>query len=250
MIDSFHQGFLTFENSFDILKSESQFSCEGKGRIVGISILPDSHGNIPIIRTTTKFPLAPNLFPNSYHFVIDNIKLDTQNPNLQFNNAMVEVYDNSYCKMGFHTDQALDLADNSYICLFSCYENPNAKNIRILHIVNKETKEEKKIPLLHNSYTIFSTTTNKKHVHKIVLENAQKDLDDSEWFGLTLRQSKTYISFNKQNEPLLPNGRLLRIANEDECREFFRLKGEENNKADFVYPEIDYTISDSDLVKI
>jgi hypothetical protein len=250
--DRFYQGVLTIDDvdMFDLLRQESQFSSEGKGRVIGIAVLPDLYGNIPIVRTTTKFPKAPAVFPLCYRTLIGLITIDAKNPNLHFNNAMVEVYDNSYCKMGFHTDQALDLHDYSWICLFSCYKNPNAKNIRFLVVVNKETKEETKIPLLHNSYTIFSTCTNRKHVHKIVLENEQKSLDDSEWLGLTLRESKTYIRFDENNNPILPNEKPLRMATEEECKDFCRLKAEENNRDDFVYPEIDYTISPSDLMKL
>ena len=39
--------------------------------------------------------------------------------------------------MKYHSDQALDLADNSYICIFSCYDNPI--NLRTLRIKNKLT---------------------------------------------------------------------------------------------------------------
>ena len=249
IMQDFHQGVIDFDNSFDIIKGESQFSSEGKGRIVGISVLPNANGDIPIVRTTTKFPTPPTKFPKCYHNLIDKIRFDTI-ANLQFNNAMVEVYNNSYCKMGFHTDQSLDLAENSYICLFSSYKNPKAKNIRILHVVNKETGQEAKYPLLHNSYTLFSTETNQKHVHKIVLEEQQKVLDDGEWLGLTMRLSKTYIHFDQNNNPLLPNGNILRIATEDECGVFCKLKGEENSKIGFVYPDIDFTISVSDMMKL
>lgn len=239
----FIQGFLSVDNSFDIINGESKFSSVGNGRIVGISVLPNSTNSIPIVRTTTKYEKPPTIFPKSYHDVIDKIK--TIHPYVEFNNIMVEVYNNDYTKMGFHTDQSLDLAPKSYICLFSCYKNPKAKNIRILHVVNKETKEETKIYLYHNSFVMFSTDTNQKYVHKIVLEQQEKILDNSEWLGLTMRMSKTYITF-KDKIPFLPDGRQLRLASEEECSNFYKWKSEENSKIDFEYPNIDFTISNSD----
>ena len=152
--------------------------------------------------------------------------------------------------MNFHTDQSLDLAENSYICLFSAYKNPEAKNTRTLFICNKETKEETKIQLTHNSFVFFSTETNKKYIHKIVLEQKQRDSDNSEWIGLTMRLSKTYITFDERDTPWFSNGVFLRLASEEEQYEFYKMKSEENTKIDFVYPSIDFTISVSDMMRV
>ena len=51
---------------------------------------------------------------------------------------MIEIYDSKYCKMGFHTDQSLDLQENSYIGIFSCYNDPTTKDLRKLKVKNKE----------------------------------------------------------------------------------------------------------------
>ncbi len=56
--------------------------------------------------------------------------------------------------MKYHSDQSLDLNENFYICLFSCYNDPNTKDLKF----------KKQIMLLK-----FSETIN-------VIENFQKQL--------------------------------------------------------------------------
>ena len=46
-----------------------------------------------------------------------------------FNNALIENYTNAYTTMGSHSDQALDLADESFIAIFSCYKHPEIANL-------------------------------------------------------------------------------------------------------------------------
>ena len=45
--------------------------------------------------------------------------------------------------MKYHTDQSLDLAEGSYICIFSTYENPLSLGIRKLKIKEKGKEERK-----------------------------------------------------------------------------------------------------------
>jgi hypothetical protein len=144
--------------------------------------------------------------------------------------------------MGYHTDQTLDLDEESDICIFSCYKNENTKNLRTLNVINKETKEEQNITMYNNNYIIFSVKNNKKYVHKIILEK-EKNNDDSEWLGLTMRCSKTYIKNN-----VLPNGNILYLASKEEENNFYKLKTMENNMINYEYPIINYTISKSDLM--
>lgn len=169
--------------------------------------------------------------------IIDQIKEISQLP-LKFNNAMIEIYDETYTKMKFHTDQSLDLLENSYICLFSCYKYSDS-NIRKLIIKNKNQLTTDTIDLHNNSFVIFSTETNKQFLHKIIGNT-------KEWLGITFRCSKTFIDKNlcfKNNKPI-------RIANELEIKEMYKYKSLENKTIDFNYPEIDYTLSSSDLIFI
>ena len=95
--------------------------------------------------------------------------------------------------MGFHTDQALDLKDELFICLFSCYNDPDTKSLRKLVVKNKSTNNSFDIKLEHNSVIIFSVKTNREYLHKIILDSSEsKDL----WIGATFRYSKTSIYFS------------------------------------------------------
>jgi hypothetical protein len=174
-------------------------------------------------------------------------------PVLDFNNALIEVYDCNYATMKYHSDQDLDLENESYIGLFTCYENPSElteKNIRKLKIKDKVTNEEFDISLTHNSIVLFSVLTNKKFLHKIILESIpsiKKLESDNRWLGITFRKSKTFIQF-KNNQPHFSNGDLLVLANEDQKKEFYKLRGEENFNMNFVYPKLSYTLSIGDTL--
>ena len=109
-----------------------------------------------------------------------------------FNNALIEIYDSTYCSMGFHSDQSLDLANESYICIFSCYNNSNTKYIRKLIIKDKITNVRSTYILEHNSIIVFPLSTNSKYLHKIILD---KNGSDDIWLGITFRLSKTLINF-------------------------------------------------------
>ncbi len=200
---------------------------------------------IPIIRTTTNYNKPTQKFLQLHYDIIENIKKTSKIEHLELNNALIEIYDNQYRKMGYHSDQALDLADNSYICVFSCYDNPT--DIRKLKIKDKNTQKESEILMEHNSVIIFSTETNKNYMHKIVLDtNKSQNL----WLGVTFRLSKTFIQFINDKPYFYNTDRILRICNQDEKNEFRKLKGDENSKTDHKQIDIDYTISIGDILPI
>ena len=242
----FHQITLDFDtNLFGSLADPNVFTNPAKGRNTGI--LVDCKNNlIPIVRTTTVYTEPPRNFSSIHHNIIDKIKTALNLPTLQLNQAMIEMYNHEYRTMKFHTDQALDLADNSYICVFSCYNNPETDNVRKLRIKNKTTGEINELYMTHNSVIIFSTKTNKEHVHQIVLEKENPD-KNAIWLGITFRLSKTFINF-VENVPLLyPSGIPLRLANDEEKQRFFIYKSQENSNIDFTYPiDLDYTLSSSE----
>ena len=154
--------------------------------------------------------------------------------------------------MKLHSDQALDLKSDSYICIFSCYNDPLTKNIRKLKIKDKNTSETQEILLTHNSIVYWSYETNYKYLHQIVLENPlQKDLN-SKWLGITFRCSKTHIEFIDNQPYFLDQENLNRekllLATEKEKDEFYKLRSLENSNIIFKYPKINYTISSSDLL--
>jgi hypothetical protein len=204
---------------------------------------------IPIVRTTTIYnEPVQNLSPFHYD-IINKIKENFQNLDIEFNNALIEIYDSKYRKMKFHTDQSLDLEEDSYICLFSCYENMsnNIEDMRKLKIKNKITNECSEFLLENNSVILFSTLYNHKYLHKIILESHKAQ---NRWLGITFRLSKTFIKFINNNPHMCHNDEILRIASDEEKTEFYKHKGIENKEDEYTYPEINYTISASDQMPI
>lgn len=237
MFDIYHIN--STQNLFDSL-SKIEFENIAKGRQGAIIVKPDNN-RIPIVRTTTKYNKPVQFFTQEHLNLIEEIKNTTQ-LNLDFNNAMVEIYDSQYHKMGFHTDQSLDLENDSIICIFSCYELNT--NPRSLIVQNKNTKQEFTISMKNNSLLLFSTKANSEHVHKIILDN--KSVPDR-WLGITFRKSKTFIKFIDER-PYFLNNLPLVLANELETKEFLKFKGDENKEINFKYKEINYTISPSDII--
>lgn len=219
---------------FEVLKAATTFEDIGRGRKGAIVV--EATNGIPIVRTTTcyKNPAQPFAAPHKEIIAATGLPI---------NNVMIELYDPSYKTMGFHTDQSLDLASNSHIAIFSCYADPDTAP-RILVVKNKENGIVQEIPLVHNSIVIFSTETNSKYVHKIIGGDC-----DSEWLGMTMRLSRTIVK-HVDGVVLLPDGRPLRLATGPEKALMYKYKGEENLASSYVYPDIDFTISESDLFNL
>ena len=234
-------------NIFEELSKSIEFEDIITGR-KGANLVDYKNNLVPIVRTTIGYNKPSQKFSQIHYDIIENIKNISKIEGLELNNAMVELYDSQYRDMKFHSDQSLDLAENSYICVFSCYDDPNnPSDVRKLKIKEKTTELCSEILLEHNSVVIFSTDTNKKYVHKIVLETNKST---NKWFGITFRLSKTFIQFVNEIPYFYPSGKKLRIANKDERKEFARHKGIENLKIGYDYPEIDYAISISDTLPI
>lgn len=223
------------------------------------AVICDIHNNtIPLIRTTTKYINPSQSFKNIHYELVSHIKTLTNYTfeNVSFNNALVEIYNNEYKSMRYHTDQSIDLQDNSYICLFSMYDNQNGNNMRSLIVKNKLTNIEEEIKLEHNSLVIFSTEVNKNFLHKILLKNTHKTNIHKQWLGITLRLSKTFITFineipyfvniNNHNVEIVHH---LYLANDEEKKDFIKYKSFENKLTNFTYPLIFYTINPSDLIR-
>jgi hypothetical protein len=156
-------------NLFEQLSKSIGFEDINNGR-KGANIIDYKNNLVPLVRTTTTYHIPNQKFLPIHYHIIDDIKKTFGHDDLEFNNALAEIYNSKYCNMGFHSDQALDLNENSYICIFSCYNDPTTKNLRKLKIKNKITNKCFDIVLNHNSIVIFSIDTNRKHLHKIVLE--------------------------------------------------------------------------------
>ncbi|MCU0437289.1 MAG: alpha-ketoglutarate-dependent dioxygenase AlkB [Raineya sp.] len=254
---NFYQWVLPLETDlFQRLSDSVEFEDIGKGR-KGNHLVDCGERGIPIVRTTTQYNTPACKFSQIHHNLIESIRNkvieEIGDISMRFNNALIEVYESSYFKMKYHSDQALDLAENSYIALFSCYEKPNdiTKNvIRKLQIIHKETQEESELILENNSVVLFSTASNMLFQHKITSNPPQSvkgGTIENRWLGITLRLSKTFIEF-KENLPYFENGELLTLAQEEQRKAFFLLRGQENNSTDFSYPHLTYTISPADMM--
>lgn len=253
----FHSFSLTFEeNIFNELCVSIDFEHICTGRIAANLVNLKENNLVPLVRTTTNYTNPPKKFLPIHYEIVNKITnfiksnrdfSITDLDNVSFNNAMIEVYDNRYKTMGYHTDQSLDLDKNSYICIFSCYDNPNTSDLRKLVVQNKTNNKNFEIEMSHNSVILFSVQTNSEHIHKIILE---KSTGITKWLGITFRVSKTFINFIDNIPYFYLTNRVLRLANETEKKEFMKLKGQENKNVEYVYPEMDYTISVSDIVNI
>lgn len=251
---------------FETLESTLIYESFSKNRKLAVLHVPTSaDGFIPLVRTTTRYSIPSQMLGGKveviWQFVERNVKEflqrhfeGDQEPFMDghfFNNATVEIYDCKYTTMKYHTDMALDLKPESWIALYSCYEDDSEQHLRTLKIKNKETLEEQEITLHNNSIVLFSTETNKKHLHQIMSKH--KLLGSKQWIGVTMRTAKTLKSTESDKTYIstqeTPNHKAqLRLADEDEVKTFCLYKGKENATQDFVYPEIDFTVSGSDLM--
>ena len=253
---------------FTELSKQIDFEDVLKGRR-GTVILNQEGDNIPIVRTTTVYDKPAQTFTNTHFDIINSIKealeknkalikkeAENIDANLAFYNALIEIYDNKYRKMGFHTDQALDLKNESYICLFSCYENDsnNQDDLRTLRVKNKRDGKQFDLTLENRTAILFSTSTNRKHLHQIILDGNKKA--ENRWLGVTFRVSKTFVKFIDSvphieitNEDNIKTFTELKQASIQERKAFYKFKGIENRKVNFEYPQIDWTISPSDRTK-
>jgi len=151
--------------------------------------------------------------------------------------------------MRYHSDQALDLANDSFIGIVSCYDHPDTKYPRVLQILNKTTNESMEISMDHLSCILFSTKTNRQYLHKIILPKIHTRAND-QWLGLTFRQSKTFITY-ENDIPYIDSEHIpLTLADVNQRQEFLKCRHLENSLVDYIYPKITYTLSPGDLMLV
>ncbi|MER6678296.1 hypothetical protein [Streptomyces sp. NPDC000983] len=234
------------EDIFAELEASAHLENVGKGRRGAVLARIDEAGGVPLVRTTTQYAGPAQRFRAVHERLAQQIRDCAELP-VDFNNALFESYTNAYTTMGGHSDQALDLADDSFIAVFSCYRHPEVGPPRKLVFEEKGSGGEGfEIPLAHNGVVAFSVDTNRRLRHRIVLD-APARTPDNEWLGLTFRTSKTLVRYH-DGVAQLPQGERLVSADEDQRREFYGLRRRENRETDFVYPLLAYTVSESDLL--
>ncbi|WP_435971457.1 alpha-ketoglutarate-dependent dioxygenase AlkB [Streptomyces sp. Qhu_M48] len=234
------------ENLFAELSASAHLEDTGKGRRGAVLTRTDEAGGVPLVRTTTRYGSPAQPFRALHDRLARRIRERAALP-VGFDNALVERYTNAYRTMGAHSDQALDLADESFIAVFSCYRHPEAGPPRKLIFESKESGGETfEIPLAHHGVVVFSVESNRRLRHRIVLD-APAQAADNEWLGVTFRTSKTLLRF-RNGQAFLPQGARLVPADDEQRQEFYRMRRRENHETDFVYPPLAYTVSESDLM--
>ncbi|MFB7671513.1 hypothetical protein ACFC26_08855 [Kitasatospora purpeofusca] len=233
-------------NLFAELSASARLEDTGKGRQGATLTRIDGTGGVPLVRTTTRYGGPVQRFRAVHERLAQRIQ-ERAGLAVGFNNALIETYTNAYTTMGSHSDQALDLADDSFIAVFSCYRHPEADPPRKLIVEPKGSGGEAfEVPLLHHGAVVFSVESNRRLRHRIVLD-APARTADNQWLGVTFRTSRTLLRF-RDGHPYLPQGDPLVAAHEEQRQEFFRLRRHENREADFVQPLLTYTISEGDLL--
>ncbi|MFD8971297.1 MULTISPECIES: alpha-ketoglutarate-dependent dioxygenase AlkB [Streptomyces] len=236
----------TEENLFAELSASVRWEDVGKGRRGAVLTRINETGGVPLVRTTTRYGIPAQRFRAVHERLAQQVEERTA-LSVGFNNALIESYTNAYTKMGSHSDQALDLADDSCIAVFSCYRHPEAGPPRKLIFESKGSGGETfEIPLAHNGVVAFSVDANRRLRHRIVLDTPVQAADNP-WLGVTFRTSKTFVRF-RDGHAYLPQGERLMSADDEQSREFYRLRRRENKETDFSYPLLTYTISESDLM--
>ena len=234
-------------NPFEELFASARFEDVGKGRLGTVLVRVDETGNVPLVRTTTRYSAPAQRFRTVHERLARQIQ-ERAGLSADLNNALVENYTNAYRTMGSHSDQALDLADGSFIAVFSCYKHPELVDPPRKLIVESKVSGggNFEVPLTHNSVVVFSVDTNRRLRHKIVLDTPAQTADN-QWLGFTFRTSKTFVRF-RDGHTYFPDGARLTLADDEQRNEFYQLRRRENKETDFTYPQLTYTISESDLI--
>lgn len=238
---------LTGDDLFEELLASVRFEDVADGRRGAVLVKSDEDRRIPIVRTTTRYSAPAQRFQPAHERLAQQIQAIASLP-VGFNNALIESYTNAYATMGGHSDQALDLADDSFIAVFSCYRRPEpAKPSRKLLVDSKGPGGGRlEISLTHNGVVVFSVDTNRRFKHRIVLDTSART-PENQWLGITFRTSKTFVRLQGE-QAYLPDGTRLMLANDEQRRELYRLRHRENHETDFAYPRVTYTISESDMM--
>ena len=224
--------------------------CTGRKGAVLLAHTPD--GSAPMVRSTTKYERAHQRFRSAHAGLSSDIALAFAMPSLVFNNALVEEYTWQYRTMGMHCDQALDLVDDSFICLFSCYSNPEDPDcdVRQLVIRDKVSSKELIVQLAHCSAVLFSVADNARFVHQIVPTVRECCGRSTTWLGVTFRCSKRAVMYVGGKAYLETGRELLLLRTRALAVEFYKQRRLENGAlAKFEYDkEAEHvTVSPSDM---
>lgn len=228
------------------LMQAADLEAVGKGRQGAVLTLPDEQRGFPLVRTTSRYASPAQCWSATHGRLAEEVSSLASIENT-FNNVLFEHYTNAYAKMGFHSDQALDLQPDTHIAILSTYATrPEAGTERKLVVEPKGSGDSFELVMGHNSVIVFSVDVNRHFRHKIVLDKSSNP-PENEWLGLTFRTSNTLVTYSSEGV-VLSDGTELTLGSDEEAREFFQLRGRENREPGFDYPPCTFTISPSDLM--
>jgi alkylated DNA repair dioxygenase AlkB len=231
------------DHPFEELLASARFEDLGTGRRGAVLVKVDDQSAVPLVRTTTQYRAPAQPFLAIHDRLADELRRAGSFAQ-PFNNALIEHYTPAYATMKRHSDQALDLAEDSSIAIYSCYRDPQRPSRQLVVRSKEPGAAPFAIPLPHGSVVAFSLATNRRFTHAIARCDGAATTD---WLGITFRTAKTFVRF-VDGRPSFANGAELTLATEAERRELFHLRRRENQEPSFVYPSIHYTISESDLL--
>jgi hypothetical protein len=227
---------------FDALLASVRWDDVARGRRGAVLVQPDADGAVPIVRTTTAYRAPAQPF-RPVHAHLAHAVRRVAALSADFNHALIEHYTPAYATMKHHSDQALDLAEDSSIAVLSCYRDPARPSRRLLVRPKQPGGSPFELVLAHASVVTFSLATNRRFTHAIV---PCAGAPANDWLGVTFRVATTRVRF-VDGHARLADGTPLTLADDDQRRAFLALRRRENAELDFTYPPLSYTISESDL---
>jgi hypothetical protein len=210
-------------------------------------------GLVPLVRSTTscKYPAQP-IKPVHAQLMAEILsQLELAGVSTSFNHIMLERYSSDYRKMRYHSDQALDLAEDSYIAIFSRYPVPPfpGRELQLVIRTKANPQYEQIIPLTDRSLIYFSVADNRLYQHKLVLKSDQQlAVPDQPWLGLTMRCARTLLRFINEIPYFTDQQAMLVLATPTQAKECLSYRHAENTKTDFRYPILTYTLSVGDTL--
>eukprot|EP00730_Choanoeca_flexa_P011543 TRINITY_DN27045_c0_g1_i1.p1 TRINITY_DN27045_c0_g1~~TRINITY_DN27045_c0_g1_i1.p1 ORF type:complete len:298 (+),score=40.49 TRINITY_DN27045_c0_g1_i1:22-915(+) len=192
----------TFDELYTATKAWEDICPGRQGAILVAPLQLEDHKRlvVGISRSTTSYNRPAQIMKESHRAIADAVAAAAGLANQSFNNIMIERYNQRYRRMGYHCDQSWDLAADSCIAVYSCYEHPDQPASRMLQVRAKaEPEKVMSIVLEHNTAVVFDLDTNKHCTHKII---PTQNAPDNDWLGMTMRQSHLLIGYtNTSQEP-------------------------------------------------
>jgi hypothetical protein len=126
--------------------------------------------------------------------------------------------------------------------------NANFWLIKLKSTVNDAALEKEfSVTLYPNSAFLIPLSTNRLYTHEIKPSVLNVDHIPVR-MGYVARCSNLEALHRNGQTYIKENGELLELADDDQKKEFFKLRGQENSIMNFTYPKLSYTLSAGDTI--